>query len=275
MAVGIARMDLKKFLTRGQTVLNRQTPFYFIMKKRITISWSGGKDSAFALFKILLSGEYEVVSLHTTINAETKRVGLHGVRETLIEQQSASIGIPLIKLYLPSSQTNDAYESVMRDFYGKCSRSGINAVGFGDINLVDLKVYREKLLKSFRLEGIYPLWNLETSTIIGDVINSGFRTTVCSADGKFFDETVLGKTIDENFIKTLPHGVDPCGENGEFHTFVYNGPIFKHEVAFEKGKIVRREYEVKKLTADGSEEKYAIPFWFIDLLSSSDTPQAI
>ena len=245
------------------------------MKKRVTISWSGGKDSAFALYKILLSGEYEVVGLHTTINAETKRVGLHGIREALIEQQSSAIGIPLTKLYLPSSQTNDAYESVMKDFYRKCSRSEIDAVVFGDINLVDLRDYRENLLKPFRLEGIYPLWDLKTYNMIYDVVNAGFKTMVCSADGKFFNASALGKTIDETFIKTIPTGVDPCGENGEFHTFVYNGPIFKREVFFDKGEIVRREYEMKKRSDDGIEVQSTVPFWFIDLILPSDTLPAI
>lgn len=243
------------------------------MKKRVTISWSGGKDSAFALFKILNSGNYDVAGLHTTINTETKRVGLHGVRKVLIEEQARSLQIPLTKLYLPSSQTNDAYESVMKKFYSLCSTQGIEGIVFGDINLVDLREYRERLLKSFELEGIYPLWNLPTSVMIKDVIEAGFRTMICSADGKFFDESVLGKTIDEKFVKQLPVGVDPCGENGEFHSFVFDGPAFKHKINVEKGEIVRKEYEVKKLTDEG-EVKTTIPFWFIDLLPS-DIPPAV
>jgi diphthamide synthase (EF-2-diphthine--ammonia ligase) len=120
----------------------------------------------------------------------------------------------------------------MKDFYRKSSQSGIDGVVFGDINLADLKAYRQKLLQPFHLEGIYPLWNLETHNMINDVINSGFKTLVCSADGKFFNADILGKTIDENFVKALPANVDPCGENGEFHTFVYSGPIFKHPIPF-------------------------------------------
>lgn len=235
------------------------------MKKKVTFSWSGGKDSAFALFRIQVSGEYEIVSLHTTINAETKRVGLHGVRENLIEQQAASIGIPLTKIYLPSSQTNDEYEKVMKGFYQQCSRQGIEGIVFGDINLQDLRQYREQLLMPSSLEGIYPLWNLNTIAMVNDIINSGFKTVICSADGKYFDQSILGRTIDQHFINDLPNGVDPCGENGEFHSFVYDGPIFKKRVEFEKGNVVRREYEIKKDNGKAT----VIPFWFIDLLSPS------
>jgi uncharacterized protein (TIGR00290 family) len=236
------------------------------MKKKITISWSGGKDSAFALYKILLSGEYEINHLHTVINSETKRVGLHGVREELIEQQANALGFKLIKLYLQSSDNHAAYEALMKSFYAKCAADNIEGVVFGDIFLEDLKKYREELLSESGMHGIYPIWRCNSRMLVEDFLYAGFKTVVCSANGKYFQSHQVGKTIDKLFVDTLHPDVDPCGENGEFHTLVYEGPIFKTPIKFQLGEVVEKVYAYNIKKEDGEVQSTQSSFWFQDLL---------
>lgn len=240
------------------------------LKKKVTISWSGGKDAAFALFKILLSGEYDVVSLHTVIGQETRRVGLHGVRETLIGKQAESIGIPLVKLYLPDSNDHDAYTALMRSFYNRCAADGVEGVVFGDIFLQDLRQFREALLMDAGLHPLFPLWKIDTRVLLDDFINANFKTLICSADAALFGQEAVGQMIDPEFLESLPKGVDPCGERGEFHTFVYEGPIFKKAVKVERGDVVKKEYHYQKKNDDGSLEKLTSAFWFQDLLPADE-----
>jgi uncharacterized protein (TIGR00290 family) len=235
------------------------------LKKKVTISWSGGKDSAFALYRILHQREYDVVSLHTVINADNRRVGLHGVPEDLIAQQAAALGLRLEKIYLTTSDQHGEYETLMTSFYDECSRSGIQAVVFGDIFLEDLKTYREKLLAPSGLTGIFPLWGIETTKLMREFIDAGFKTLICAADKKYFSAEEMGRTIDGHFVTNLPAGVDPCGENGEFHTFVYDGPIFHRPVLFEVGEVVERSYSYKMTDSDGSLKTAKSCFLFKDL----------
>jgi len=235
-------------------------------KRKVTISWSGGKDSAFALYKILTSGEYHVVDLHTTLNEETRRVGLHGVHEALIEQQAAGLGLPLTKLYLPPSEDHDAYEKLMIAHYKQCARRGIEQVVFGDIFLEDLRLFREKLLQNTSLSSVYPLWKIDTQKILNDFIAIGFKTVICSADADKFSKDQVGHTIDTAFAENPRPGVDPCGENGEYHTLVYDGPIFKKPVSFETGEVVKKQYSFQKINAQGENERVEKSFWFQDLL---------
>jgi len=237
-------------------------------KKKITISWSGGKDSAFALHKILKSDEFEIVSLHTVINEETERVGMHGVHQALIERQASAIGLPLTKLYLGGSESHDAYIKLMIDFYVQCANEDIHAVVFGDIFLEDLKSFREALLNVTGLRGIYPLWKLDTGMMIQDFTAAGFKTLICAANAKYFSEGAMGKTIGDDFASSLPAPVDPCGENGEFHTFVYDGPVFKNPVAFGMGDVVQKKYSYQVLNEQGLPEQAETFFWFQDLLLS-------
>lgn len=234
------------------------------------MSWSGGKDCALALDKILADPAFEVESLHTTIGIEKKRVGLHGVREELIEQQAENLGLPLTKLYLAPSTSNHKYEKVMSDFYRQCRDEHISGVVFGDIFLEDLKIYRETLLSKFSLDGIYPLWKQKTSSIVREFLERDFKSIICSADGKWFDEKVVGRMIDEEFLSSLPVGVDPCGENGEFHSFVFDGPIFRNPVRFVKGEVVKQVYEYDIVDSKGEKSRMTNPFWFIDLLPGDD-----
>ncbi|HEX6227028.1 MAG TPA: diphthine--ammonia ligase [Chryseolinea sp.] len=234
-------------------------------KRKVTISWSGGKDSAFALYKILAAGEYDVVSLHTVFDQASKRVGLHGVRESLIDEQAAQVGLPLRKIYLNASLDHSLYESAMRNFYGTCRNEGIDGVVFGDIFLEDLKDFRSALLKPHELVGIFPLWKADTKKLLKEFIDLGFKTTLCSADAKFFSQSTLG-VMNCEFLEQLPPMVDPCGENGEFHTFVFDGPLFKEAISFSKGEIVKKTYHYQKKESSGELVPLESSFWFQDLL---------
>lgn len=236
-------------------------------KKKVTISWSGGKDSAFALYKILLSGEFEVVSLHTLINAETRRVGMHGVREELIEVQAKALNIQLYKIYVTASMNHKAYESAMHLFYQKSIHDKIEAIVFGDIFLEDLKKYREDLLAGYPFQTLYPLWGIDTPVLIQDFIHTGFKTIICSANKKYFSKQQVSSVLDQHFMESIPAGVDPCGENGEFHTWVYDGPIFRTPLLYVLGEVVEKTYPYKRVNADGTEDALQESFWFQDILS--------
>ncbi len=246
----------------------RHCPYGYDKSKKqvVSVSWSGGKDSAFALHKILLSGEYKVASLHTVIGADTRRVGLHGVREELIEAQAKALNLPLKKLYLKTSDNHDAYTSLMNSFYNQSKKEGIEAIVFGDIFLEDLKEYREQLLHEAKLLPVFPIWKLDSTRIIQDFINAGFKTLICSADASLFGQQYLGKTIDHTLLQSFPKEIDPCGENGEFHTFVYDGPIFNRKIEFDLKEVVNRTYSFKKKNQDGTISEVNSSFWFQDLL---------
>lgn len=235
-------------------------------KRKVSISWSGGKDSAFALYRTLLSGTYEVVGLHTVIGEETRRVGLHGVKEELIEAQAKSLKLPLRKLYLKTSDNHDAYIELMKTFYAQSKTEGIEGIVFGDIFLEDLRKFREELLEESQLFPLFPIWNVDSAVLINDFINAGFKTLICSADVNFFNEKQLGTTIDSNFLKSLRTGVDPCGENGEFHTFVYDGPGFQYPIQLTLDTVIKRDYNFKKKNDDGSLDELISSYWFQELI---------
>ncbi|MBS9524919.1 adenine nucleotide alpha hydrolase [Litoribacter ruber] len=228
---------------------------------KVSLSWSGGKDSAFALWKLLRDKRYEVVSLHTTFNDETKRVGLHGTSEDLIEEQAKSIGIPLEKIFFSSSASNDAYENAMRAFYDKIKSEGVHHVAYGDIMLQDLRDYREEQLSKESIKGIFPLWRRSTDRIIQDFLYQGFKTIICAADGEKVELEWVGRTLDKSFLTSLPSFVDPCGENGEYHSFCYEGPIFNNPLATKVTSVVPKSYSVK--LESGKVEKRWV--WFAEM----------
>jgi uncharacterized protein (TIGR00290 family) len=234
-------------------------------KKKITISWSGGKDSALALFRLQQSKQFEIVHLHTVIDQATKRVGLHGVRETLIESQAEALGLKLVKLFLPPSQDHDAYVKLMTDFYQECAHEQISAVMFGDIFLDDLKTFRESMLSKANLEGVFPLWKQASRKLIEEFLAAGFKTVLCAADKKYFNSQHIGSTLDKQFIDEFSQIIDICGENGEFHTFVYDGPTFKKPVDFSLGSVASKEYRYKMTNADGLVEEKHTSFLFQEL----------
>ena len=214
-------------------------------KEDIIMSWSGGKDSSLALFQILKEGKYNVKYLLTNIFKPNKRVSMHGVPEALIEQQAKSIDIPLIKLYI-EEKTHDEYEIKMRELLNSLKKENINIVAFGDIFLEDLKLYRENKLKEVNMSALFPLWGVPTKDLAQNFINEGFKTHLCSIDTSKVPKGLIGNDYSEAFINQLPNEVDPCGENGEFHTFCYDGPIFSSKVAFKINGIVEKTYTHNK-----------------------------
>jgi uncharacterized protein (TIGR00290 family) len=236
-----------------------------ILKKKITISWSGGKDSALALFKVIGFGEYDIQHLHTIIDSKTKRVGLHGVREELIELQAKSLQIPLVKVYLQSSEDLREYENLVKALYKRFHDEGVTHILFGDIFLEDLKFYRESLLRESGLISLYPLWQRRSEQLIFEFLAGGFKTILCSTNEKCFQANLLGKVISGKFIQLLPEGTDPCGENGEFHTFVFDGPIFKKRLSFKLGGVMSKEFSYSVKVGDLIEHRKSF-FYFQELL---------
>jgi uncharacterized protein (TIGR00290 family) len=228
------------------------------VKRKAIFCWSGGKDSSFALHQVLQQGEYEIVSLLTTLNAVHRRISMHGVREVLLDQQAASIGLPLAKVWV-NEGTNDEYEREMGKTLAAFHAEGVACMIFGDIFLEDLRAYREEKLKGIGLHAMFPLWKKNTTTLAQAFIDKGFKTITCCISTRFLDQEFAGREINMEFIDMLPARIDPCGENGEFHSFCYDGPIFSRPVLFTKGDTVFRQ-----ISSPGASETDG--FWFTDLL---------
>lgn len=211
------------------------------VREKILLAWSGGKDSALSLYEITRKQEFEILALLTTITRDYDRVSMHGVRRVLLEQQAAAAGFALEQVYIPANSSNQEYESRMKEALAKYHSRGITGVAFGDIFLEDLRKYREKRLSELGLRGIFPLWRQETAELARAFIAEGFRAVTASVDHKFLDQSFVGREFDHQFLSDLPKGVDPCGENGEFHSFVYAGPIFNKTILVQKGEVVFRE----------------------------------
>jgi len=201
-------------------------------------SWSGGKDSAFALYKLKKGGKASPRALLTTVTKDYSRISMHGVRESLLEKQAGSLGIKLEKVYITKFAGNTEYETAMRKLLIKYSTLGVTHVVFGDIFLEDLKKYRVAKLKEAGLRGVFPLWNIDTRSLSRSFIKQGFKAVVTCADTDHIPASFCGREYNEAFLDDLPENVDPCGENGEFHTFVYDGPNFSRPVAFKPGRKV-------------------------------------
>jgi uncharacterized protein (TIGR00290 family) len=214
------------------------------MKTLLVMSWSGGKDSAIALEVLLQTGDYEVVSLMTTVSEEYRRISHHGVRETLLEEQARAIGISLEKVYLPSGEsggcTNEVYEAIMRRVMASYKAKGVETVGFGDLFLEDLRAWREANLAKAGMRGVFPIWKRDTMIVAREMIRLGYKAYLSCVEGKV-GSGFVGRLYDEELLRALPLGIDPCGENGEFHSFVFDGPIFKRPVSVRVGEIVTRD----------------------------------
>jgi len=214
------------------------------MRIPVLMSWSGCKDSAVALHELLEADQYEVVGLLTSVSQEHRRISHHGVRELLLEQQAEAIGLPLDKVYLPSGGpqpcTNEVYEQVMGDVMAKYRAQGVETVAFGDLFLEDLRAYRERNLAKADMRGLFPLWKRDTTTLAREVIALGFKSYLSCVEGEV-GPGFVGRPYDNALLASLPAGIDPCGEYGEFHTFVYDGPIFARPVPVTVGEIVIRD----------------------------------
>lgn len=238
--------------------------YFYKMKPKAIFNWSSGKDSSLALYKILEENKYEVTSLLTSINKQFQRISMHGVRVSLLEKQAESLGLPLIKMELPAEPSMEEYREIMRQTMNEIKSTGVTHSVFGDIFLEDLRKYREDQLKTVGMKGVFPLWKDNTSDLIREFLDSGFKTIVTCVNETYLDKSFAGRVIDQDFIKDLPENVDPCGENGEFHTFTFNGPIFKSPVKFEVGEMVKKTYPKPKSEENGEDGEYV--FWFCDLM---------
>lgn len=244
------------------------------MKNKAIFNWSSGKDSALALYKVLQNSEFEITCLLTSISQEFQRISMHGVRVELLEQQAKSLGIPLEIMQIPEMPTMEAYENVMNETLTKLKNKGVTHSIFGDILLEDLRKYREDQLAKIGFEAVFPLWQIPTTDLIQEFIALGFKTIVVCVNERFLDKSFVGRIIDQDFINDLPENVDLCGENGEFHTFTFDGPIFSKPIDFEIGEIVYRKYEKPKKEEStetacdtSSSDVFDFGFWYCDLIA--------
>ncbi len=205
------------------------------------VSWSTGKDSAWALHTTRKRGEVEVVALLTTVNAVHARVAMHAVRESLLDAQAEALGLPLVKVPIPSPCPNTVYEEAMAEAMKRARLEGVKHVVFGDLFLQDIRKYREEKLASTGIAPLFPIWGLDTAALAREMVEAGLRAYLTCVDPKKLAATFAGRVFDASLLRDLPAGVDPCGENGEFHTYAYQGPMFRRPIAVEVGQVVERD----------------------------------
>lgn len=243
--------------------------------KKAYFNWSSGKDSALALYKILQQKEYEIGTFLTNVNQDFSRISMHGLHEALLDAQVKSIGLPLQKLYFPAEVTMELYDRKMHETISGLKAEGYDYAVFGDIFLEDLRAYRDEKLAEVNVQGIYPIWKKESRQLIQEFLDLGFKAITVCVNAKLLGEEFVGRVIDKQFIEDLPANVDACGENGEFHIFVFDGPIFSKPIDFKIGEKVLRSYTLHDEDQDNchqdSEEQknYDTSFWYCDLLISS------
>jgi len=211
------------------------------MKEKVILSWSGGKDSALALYELEKTESYEIAALLTTVTQEYDRISMHGVQRILLERQAECLGFPLEKVFISKDSSNEDYESKMREVLTKYLTAGVCSVVFGDIFLEDLRKHREENLSKMGMKTLSPIWRRATRELAHTFIDLGFAAVITCVDSSVLDKTFIGRAFDESFLSQLPSTVDPCGENGEFHSFVYDGPIFREPILHTKGEVVLRE----------------------------------
>ncbi len=238
-------------------------------------NWSGGKDSSLALYHVLSDKDYSIERLVTTINNTYNRVAMHGVRAELLERQAKEIGLPLQQLCMNDQPTMSEYNEAMATMMNGLKTEGFTHSIFGDIFLEDLRKYREDKLAEGGFTAHFPLWKRDTTELIHEFIDLGFKTVVCCVKSDLLDDSFAGRIIDKDFLKDLPKNVDPCGENGEFHTFVFDGPIFANPIPISIGEKVFREYKAPESKEDNcfTDDKprpSQMGFWFCDLLLKED-----
>lgn len=229
---------------------------------KVVLNWSSGKDAAMAYWLLLQNKQYEVAQLLTTISAEYERIVMHGVREELLDKQAAQMNLPLSKIYLPAQPDDALYKANMLTVLEEFKKNGIQAAAFGDIFLEDLKAYREQQLALAGMNAVFPLWGKDTISLVKEVEDAGIDAMIVCVNEKYLSKEFLGRKIGRNLLDDLPDNVDACGENGEFHTFVYNAPYFSAPVSIQQGEVVYKQY---KPAGDG-DEQWDTGFYFLDLL---------
>jgi len=203
---------------------------------KVLLAWSSGKDSAWALH-VLRRQNVKVAALLTTLNEAAGRVAMHGVRSSLLDAQAEAVGIPVWKIPLPWPCTNEDYEWRMAEACGRAIDEGFDGIAFGDLFLDDVRAYRERQLAGSGLTPLFPLWQLPTRQLARDMIGAGLRARLTCVDSRALDPSFAGREFDLRLLEELPEQADPCGENGEFHTFAYDGPMFRHPLRFESGEV--------------------------------------
>jgi uncharacterized protein (TIGR00290 family) len=212
-----------------------------VTREKIIFGWSGGKDSSLALQKILRDGQYEVAALLTTCTEGYDRISMHGVRCSLLERQAEELGLPLKKIFISQGASNDEYEARMREAFLEYKAAGITKAAFGDLFLEDIRIYRDRLMTSVGMTALYPVWGLDTRVLARKFVSDGFRAILVCIDPCALDKSFAGRTFDDALLDDLSAGVDPCGENGEFHSFVFQGPIFRQNIHCSLGEVVLRD----------------------------------
>jgi len=208
--------------------------------ENVLLSWSSGKDSAWALH-VLRNAGVRVTALFTTFNSAADRVAMHAVRRSLVREQARAVGLPLWSVELPWPCTNLDYEDLIRPIFKRAVEEGITAVAFGDLFLEDVRAYREQQLSGTGLKPLFPLWRLPTPALAEEMIAAGVRAKITCVNPAKLDASFAGRNFDSAFLRDIPHEVDPCGENGEFHTFVYESPVFRYPISVATGEIVERD----------------------------------
>lgn len=209
--------------------------------KRVLVSWSSGKDSAWMVHALREAREWEIGAILTTVNEQAGRVAMHAVRVELLRAQADALGVPVWIVPIPYPCPNEIYEARMREAVARARREGFEAVAFGDLFLEDVRRYREERLNGSGLEPVFPLWQRPTSELARQMVAAGLRAKVTCVDPRVLDRSFVGRDFDEAFLAALPPDVDPCGERGEFHTFAYAGPMFARTLGIEVGEIVERD----------------------------------
>jgi len=209
--------------------------------QKILSTWSGGKDSALALYELQQHLDDEVVGLLTTVTEDYDRISMHGVRRILLERQAESLNLPLEIIPISKNSSHEDYASRMKDTLMHYQNQGVSSVAFGDVFLEDVRNYREENLAQIDMTAIFPIWKRDTTKLAHSFIDLGFKAIITCVDSEVLDKGFVGRMYDESFLSDLPAHVDPCGEKGEFHSFVYEGPLFQQEISCQKGEIVFRE----------------------------------
>jgi len=234
-------------------------------------NWSGGKDSSLCLHHVLEGKKYNVRKLLTTLSGASRRVSMHGVRQELLQEQARQIGLPLQQVFLPGNASMQGYNELMEQHMRSQQQQGVTHAIFGDINLADLRAYREEQLARIPLQAVFPLWNRPTHELVQEFLQLNFKAVVVCVNERVLDASFAGRIFDESFLQDLPPHVDPAGENGEFHTFVFDGPIFREPVQYILGEKVRRTYPPAASQNNNCGQQQDTPvydnaFWFRDLL---------
>lgn len=228
------------------------------MSEPVLISWSGGKDSALALAEILRDGRYEAAGLVTTVTRGYDRISMHGVRRALVRAQAELLGFPLVEAVISPGASNAEYEAAFAEVLTHFGAGGVQRVVFGDLFLADIRAYRERQVAALGMECLFPVWGRDTKRLAGEFVAAGFRAVLCCVDPRQLDPAFCGREFDTAFLVDLPTGVDSCGENGEFHTFVFDGPLFDRPIDWRRGEVVCR---------DG--------FWYCDLIPGVPQPAGL